>query len=195
MLDLFGRRAAIEPPGFHGKLPSRGDFLSRRMPRGFAGTWDAWLQALVEGSRATLGPAWLEAWLQAPVWHFSLGRKVAGPAPACGILIPSVDRVGRYFPFTILGLARPDGVPLATWRPDVEAMALAALEDGFDPAALERDLARLGPPATEEAPPAGVTRWRTAAGPDRPAAAFDSTGLPPGSRAAALVTGRLAAAG
>src|SRR5690606_36950533 len=30
-------------PGFYGKLPSRGDFVSRRLPADFIGQWDAWL--------------------------------------------------------------------------------------------------------------------------------------------------------
>ena len=31
--------------GFFGKLPSHGDFLSRRLPRSFVDPWDSWLQS------------------------------------------------------------------------------------------------------------------------------------------------------
>lgn len=145
-----------EAPGFHGKAPARGDFLSRRVPPGFAAAWDEWLQRLVQVSRERLGHDWLDAWLEAPVWHFGLGAGVAGPGRAFGVLIPSVDRVGRHFPFTILALAQRQGLPLARWAMQVEALALSALEDGFDPARLDAELATLGPPGDPPSSPAAA---------------------------------------
>ncbi len=140
-------------PGFFGKAPALGDFLSRGMPSAFLPVWDAWLQQLLESSRARLGGKdWLAAWLGMPVWHIGFGPGLIGPGRGFGVLIPSVDRVGRYFPFSILGQAAPGGVPLSNWALRVEALALAALDDGFDPAHLETDLAALGPPAEPAGP-------------------------------------------
>jgi type VI secretion system protein ImpM len=149
-----------DAPGFHGKSPALGDFLSRRLPPGFGAAWDTWLGGVVEASRARFGADWLALWLEAPVWHFALGAGVAGPARAFGVLIPSVDRVGRHFPFTVLGLARPGATPLPLWAVRAEALALSALEDGFDPARLDAELTRLGSPddpPSDPRPAAGVT--------------------------------------
>jgi type VI secretion system protein ImpM len=205
MRRLLGRRQAPLPtpdaPGFHGKVPALGDFLSRRLPPGFATAWDEWLQHLVQASRARLGPDWLAAWLEAPVWHFVLGTGVAGTGRGFGVLIPSVDRVGRHFPFTILGLARPDGAALPLWSLRAEALALSALDDGFDPARLEAELAALGSPGDPASQPGadpgdwpaalapGETLWRCRASTRVPATLLRCPGLPDDDAAAGLIAG------
>jgi type VI secretion system protein ImpM len=133
-------------PGFYGKLPDLGDFVSRRLPPAFIDLWDAWSRQLLTTSRAALGEAWLAAWLGAPVWHFGLGHGFLGDQ-AWGVLIPSVDRVGRHFPFTIVSPTAPDGRPLRDWALRAESLALAALDDGFSPETLESALSDLGPPS------------------------------------------------
>jgi type VI secretion system protein ImpM len=133
-------------PGFYGKLPDFGDFLTRRVPTAALDIWDPFLRRLLQSSRARLGDSWLEAWLSAPVWHFGLGENLLFPTQAWGVLIPSVDRVGRHFPFTILGPAAPTGRPLRDWALAAEAQALAALDENFSPDTLDRALAALGPP-------------------------------------------------
>jgi len=179
-----------DAPGFYGKSPARGDFLSRRIPSGFVAEWDMWLQSIVTASKVLLGEDWLPAWLEAPVWHFALGSAIAGPHPAVGVLIPSVDRVGRHFPFTILGECHADGVPHALWSPRAEALALGALEDGFDPDLLAAELAGLGSPAahaTANAP--GETIWWCRDTPRVPATTLRAVGLPCPTDAAGLVAG------
>ena len=94
-------------PGWYGKLPALGDFAGRRLPPLFVDPWDRWL-ALGMSHWRDSDPAWLEAFLAAPTWRFALGAGVPfelSPGYA-GVLMPSVDRVGRYFPLTI---ARPRG--------------------------------------------------------------------------------------
>jgi len=88
--------------GFYGKLPSHGDFLRRRVSDGFVGVWDAWLQESLATSRAVLADAWLDVYLTSPVWRFACAAKACGDAPVIGVMVPSVDRVGRYFPLTIV---------------------------------------------------------------------------------------------
>ena len=86
--------------GFYGKLPCRGDFLQRRVSQDFVDVWDAWLQESLHETRKRLDEAWLNTYLTGPVWRFGLSAGVCGEHTYIGILVPSVDRVGRYFPLT-----------------------------------------------------------------------------------------------
>jgi type VI secretion system protein ImpM len=88
--------------GFYGKLPSHGDFLRRRVSDGFVGAWDRWLQDGMAATRAALGEGWLEVYLTSPVWRFACAAGACGPQAVMGVMAPSVDRVGRYFPITIV---------------------------------------------------------------------------------------------
>ncbi len=88
--------------GFYGKLPCRGDFVQRRAPQTFVDVWDAWLQESLHASRERLGARWLETYLTSPVWRFVLAEGICGEGAYAGVMMPSVDRVGRYFPLTVL---------------------------------------------------------------------------------------------
>jgi type VI secretion system protein ImpM len=123
-------------PGFLGKLPARGDFVARGLPRGFAEAWDAWLAEAMTGSRQILGEAWLPAWMEAPIWRFALPAGHCGEAAAAGVMLPSVDRAGRHWPL-MLGAVFP-GLAAAPLPDDAW---LAALEQ----AGLEAVMADAGP--------------------------------------------------
>lgn len=120
--------------GWYGKLPSHGDFLQRRTPDAFVRTWDAWLQECIARSREQLADDWLRTYLTSPVWRFFLSDGVIGASSCAGVLLPSVDRVGRYFPLTIFAELPADLPPMAVaihgreWLKTIEALALAALE-------------------------------------------------------------------
>jgi type VI secretion system protein ImpM len=88
--------------GLYGKLPSHGDFLRRRVSDAFVGAWDSWLQQSIAASRAILGEQWLDLYLTSPAWSFACAPGVVGAAVAVGVMVPSVDRVGRYFPLTVV---------------------------------------------------------------------------------------------
>jgi type VI secretion system protein ImpM len=121
--------------GFYGKLPSEGDFVSRRLPWEFTSAWDDWLQQGLQASREALGERWLSLYLSAPVWRFQLAPGVCGPLAWRGVFFASVDRVGRYFPLTLAFAG------VAGTRP---AAALAADHAGWF-AAEEAGLAGLDP--------------------------------------------------
>jgi type VI secretion system protein ImpM len=87
--------------GIYGKLPAHGDFLVRNLPQTFIDVWDEWLQCVVAGSRNILADGWLEFYLTSSVWRFGLNAGVIDQQCWAGILVPSVDSVGRYFPLTI----------------------------------------------------------------------------------------------
>jgi len=81
-----------------------------------------------------LADRWLEYYLASPIWHFALSAGVCGDSPCAGVLLPSVDSVGRHFPFTLLApvAASPVQMQQATaWFDTVEGQALAVLDDGF----------------------------------------------------------------
>ena len=106
----------VEPEilrGFTGKIPVRGDFVHAGLPRDFADRWHDWQsRAVIAGSRTLMGDAWLDAFLEAPVWRFVLPPGICGARAAVGLIMPSVDKVGRYFPLTFVAL--PDaGTPSA----------------------------------------------------------------------------------
>ena len=62
--------------GFFGKVPTHGDFISRRLPRSFLDPWDHWLQGAIATSRQQLGEGWLEVYLVSPLWRFCLSPGV-----------------------------------------------------------------------------------------------------------------------
>jgi len=136
------------PTGWYGKLPILGDFTRRHLPPAFIDPWDDWLQAGIAGSRAALGGAWLDHYLTAHVWHFVLMPGVLGPQAWAGVWSPSVDRVGRYFPFTLAAPLAPGGTPAAVgeWLGGLEDIARLGLQLETDITPLDDALERLGPP-------------------------------------------------
>ena len=100
--------SAVAPPAVNdgiacwfGKLPFLGDFASRRLPESFIRPWDEWLQPGLAATRAATGDRWLDLYLTFPVWRFVMPAGLLGDANWIGVLLPSVDRVGRCFPLTI----------------------------------------------------------------------------------------------
>lgn len=88
--------------GYYGKLPCAGDFLRHGLSADFVTGWDAWMQRTLIAARETMGDAhWNTAYLCAPIWRFSMAPGLCGPQGAAGIMMPSLDRVGRRFPFCI----------------------------------------------------------------------------------------------
>ncbi len=138
--------------GFYGKLPFKGDFLQRRAPQEFVDGWDAWLQECMHASRRKLGDAWLDAYLTGPVWRFALDAGVCGSAAYAGIVVPSVDRVGRYFPLTVVarladGCSLLDVACADGWFDAAERLVLSALEaEDLDIDAFEEQVAALREP-------------------------------------------------
>lgn len=124
--------------GFYGKLPIIGDFVSRRLPSEFITPWDNWLQSAIAASRETLGENWLNCYLTSPIWRFLLSPGVCGDKAVAGIVMPSVDRVGRYYPLTV-AVVFEQSPPLPflftagnTWFEQLEDVALTGLEGSLD---------------------------------------------------------------
>jgi len=143
--------AGTDSPGIHGKLPSHGDFITRRLPREFVDGWDDWLQHAIAASKADLGETWLDTYLTSPIWSFVVGAGICGSRPWAGVLMPSVDRVGRYFPLTV-AVAVPDAlspcevmVHGGEWFERARDLALSSLEqDDFSLDTFDASVADLG---------------------------------------------------
>jgi type VI secretion system protein ImpM len=134
-------------PGLYGKIPVRGDFVTRRLKTAFVDTWDKWLQSALSTSKAQLGDQWLDIYLTSPIWRFVLGPGNCGDTALAGVLMPSVDKVGRYFPLTlaaVIGDLREAPADLfvaaASWFDDMEQLALSALTDDIPLEELDRRL-------------------------------------------------------
>jgi type VI secretion system protein ImpM len=136
--------------GYYGKVPTHGDFVLRRLPRSFLDSWDGWLQRAIAVSREQLAEAWLDAYLTSPIWRFALTPGVCGGHTAAGVLMPSVDSVGRYYPMTIAALLPAPRNPFDiaarddAWFAGAEDVALSCLEQGFRLEGLDERLGDLG---------------------------------------------------
>jgi type VI secretion system protein ImpM len=133
--EVTGARCA----GLYGKLPARGDFLSRRLDNAFVQDWDGWLQRVTAASRERLGAQWLEHFLAAPVWRFVLPAGMFAKSAWVGLMVPSVDRVGRYFPLTLAAPLGEESIDAAAtlakaepWLNSLEDLALQALAPDLD---------------------------------------------------------------
>lgn len=144
-------------PGWYGKLPTLGDFASRRLEPGWIDAWDGWLSEGLAALREGLGDAWVEGYLASPPWRFVLlpGARAGIDGAWAGVLMASVDRVGRYFPLTLaaplaaLPASTAEFDALLGWLHRLEDAAVDALQDDWDIDRLEHELAAL--PCPQEA--------------------------------------------
>lgn len=152
--------------GFFGKLPAHGDFVDRNWPATAIAAWDDWLQRALTASRAQLGERWLDTYLTSPLWRFGLSAGCIDDQVWFGVLLPSVDRVGRYFPLVLAAPLEHDchlvGTFIAAdaWFGELERLALAALEQGLQADALEEQLRAVMPLPARQAPRNGGGIYR-----------------------------------
>jgi type VI secretion system protein ImpM len=148
--------------GVYGKLPAHGDFIQRNLSPAFVRQWDPWLQHFVAGAKEKMGADWLDIYLTSPIWRFVLSQGVIDEGRWAGILMPSVDQVGRYFPFTIAVRLPENQNPLefmslqTSWFSAIEELGLRALNGEIELDDLAQELEGV-PPGLESAyEPAGV---------------------------------------
>ncbi|MEM1141398.1 MAG: type VI secretion system-associated protein TagF [Pseudomonadota bacterium] len=92
---------AVNEIGCFGKIPAHGDFVWQGLPADFVTPWDNWLQSQLLNLREARQDDWLDIYLQSNIWRFVLRDSRLGSGTWAGVITPSVDMVGRYFPFTI----------------------------------------------------------------------------------------------
>jgi len=138
--------------GLYGKVPCMGDFVVRRLNGEFVNNWDLWLQDCIANSRQLLGSSWLDQYLMAPIWRFVIGPNVLGDKAWIGIMVPSVDRVGRYFPLTLAQPINPDIDILTTyldntgWFQSLENIGMDALGQNINFEEYESNLSEFPAP-------------------------------------------------
>ncbi|SFO84987.1 type VI secretion system protein ImpM [Cohaesibacter marisflavi] len=119
--------------GWYGKVPCVGDFVRSGLSPGFVQSWDHWLQGLMITGRETLQNQWQACYMSAPIWRFALPAGICGSHSVAGLVMPSVDRVGRQFPLCLAEEADdPAGdlyKRLLPAMPMLEDVALAMLEE------------------------------------------------------------------
>ena len=154
-------------PGWYGKLAMLGDFAHRRLPLGFVKACDAWLSQGIAASRKSLGSAWQGNYLTAPLWCFAWSPRVVDEQWWFGVLMPSVDAVGRYFPL-VVAFSTEDAptephalAQWAQWYDSAGACALQTLQGQATLDEFESALAAAGTPLTTApaafAPPQAFT--------------------------------------
>ena len=120
--------------GLFGKLPAHGDFIQRSLPSDFVAVWDEWLQHYIAGSQEQIGEHWLDYYLTSPIWRFMFSEGCVDANSWVGIMLPSVDKVGRYFPISIITKIPNSVCSLEfllsnnSWLEEIETIALQALE-------------------------------------------------------------------
>ena len=149
--------------GFYGKLPARGDFVRWGLPRDFIDVWDSWLSEVMSASKDIAGDAWLPAFLEAPVWRFGLPSGLCGASAVIGLMMPSVDRAGRYFPLTFAafheGPGLPAGAAVDAWLDRCEDAGRSALEQDLEPDGIKAMLWLPDLPSSDT--PADGSEWWT----------------------------------
>ncbi|MDX8442158.1 type VI secretion system-associated protein TagF [Mesorhizobium australafricanum] len=136
--------ADLNLPGFYGKMPATGDFVTRRLPGDFVRVWDRWL---AQNIVPLIG---LEAWAQSTALRF-----LAGPASfgaSAGVVLKSADRVGRQFPLSVVARLPEAALKLAyadAWFDAIETAALAAQRGELTPDELDPALAALPVPVVD----------------------------------------------
>lgn len=130
--------------GFYGKLPAYGDFIQKRLPQDFVNPWHEWLQKGMMAVRESDPDGWLTYYLNCPAWSFALSAGVCGEQAVAGVTIPSVDKVGRYFNFTMASILPPGTEPTSlafarhSWFDTLENLALSALDEENDQDQIEQ---------------------------------------------------------
>lgn len=142
--------------GFFGKVSSHGDFVTRRLTANFVQECDRWLQLGMLASRERLGVDWLETYLNSPIWRFAFSGGVLDQQAWGGVLMPSVDRVGRHFPLLLAAASEGGAISLQwplrekAWFDVLEDLALSSLGTDFQLDAFDAALCQHAPLVVEQ---------------------------------------------
>ncbi|MBZ9845766.1 type VI secretion system-associated protein TagF [Mesorhizobium sp. CA5] len=128
-------------PGFYGKMPAAGDFVTRRLPGDFVRRWDRWL------AQHIVPLFGVETWPADTALRFLSGPASFGAA--AGVVLQSADRVGRRFPLSVV--ARLSEAPLKLaysdgWFDGIESAAFTAQRAELTPDELDTALVNLPVP-------------------------------------------------
>lgn len=132
-----------------GKLPSHGDFIARGLSDAQTAAWDDYLTASLSDAATLEG--FEDLYGVAPAWRFV--ADVDGQT-MCGVIAPSVDKVGRQFPI-VAGVAAGENSEMLIDA--CEAHLYDAFANGLDADALYAALQAF--PDAPEAPEVPPAHW------------------------------------
>lgn len=133
-------KTITEQLGWFGKLPCVGDFCSHNMPAGLLETLDQWLSSAIQEGQTMHGKAWINAYFQMPVHGFVWGSQVTPHLlneAAIGVMMPSVDKASRAFPFVLLQKLHSNSVAnlafesISLWFHQAHALCADALNEDW----------------------------------------------------------------
>lgn len=104
--------------GYYGKLPQRGDFLYFNINRQFKVVLDNWFQNGLRLLQSAYSESWEHVFMKGAHWRYAYYTPTISDNAFVGVIIPSLDRSGRYFPFSIMAtlplntreLCHPDAI-------------------------------------------------------------------------------------
>ncbi len=130
--------------GIYGKLPAHGDFVSVNLDAPLTAGMYKWCNQVIFDSREKMGEIpWLKAYLVSPVWRFCFPVPEQTGKAVAGVMLPSVDAAGRYFPLFMLFGLDADRVS-TTWLFKEATPLLSALEQaGLEALQRQMDLEAL----------------------------------------------------
>lgn len=122
--------------GFCGKLPTHGDFVQRHVAADFALIWDHWLEQVLHAMHGMSGQNLIDTRASLPCWRFAFAGGACGESACVGVMVPSVDRVGREFPLTAVRRIDSDPLQVAcgapAWFDALEETLSRARQGEFD---------------------------------------------------------------
>ena len=130
--------------GLFGKLPALGDFVARGLAGDDLRRIDDWLARGMLALQSS-SAQWLDSYLVSPVWQCLIPAGRLCSEPCAAAVMPSVDRVGRYFPLLAVRALPPptEAAALVRELAIVASSLPAALHEQLGPDHLLERLAQL----------------------------------------------------
>lgn len=89
--------------GVYGKLPAHPDFVSEAVSSDISNELYDWAQQVIYRTSGQMSETdWLSAYLVSPIWRMCVPPNAERKHSWIGMMMPSVDAVGRYFPLFML---------------------------------------------------------------------------------------------
>lgn len=89
--------------GIYGKVPAHSDFISDSLHADISNELYDWAQTVMYHSREKMSEnKWLSAYLVSPIWRMVVPKNEHRTHDWVGVMVPSVDALGRYFPLFIV---------------------------------------------------------------------------------------------
>jgi|GEM_PF-995174 type VI secretion system protein ImpM len=117
--------------GCFGKIRNCGDFISRHVPCAIEQIFTEWLEAGLVETKERFQQQWLDYFLTSPVWNFVIDEPDSEQV-IVGTMMPSMDKVGRYYPLIVLQTISQDCGLNVSLLEEVETLMLSTLDKGVE---------------------------------------------------------------